>query len=232
MSADKFTDSVVGEVIVKRHQWSSGISLKYSVSGDLVATAPKHIPLIFIKQVVRSKRSEILAIKNRQNLPVYQDGQEIGKSHRLKLVPTIVDNPSVKVSQRTVILSLESVDDINRPEVQRLIQKEVIKIHRCEAKAYLPRRLSLLAERHGYSYSRLRFTHAGTRWGSCSSSGTISLNIALMKLPLELIDYVLIHELCHTVQMNHSTAFWDLVKTAHQDYRISRKSLKSYSPSL
>ena len=233
MSADRFTDSVVGEVIVRRNSWSRGVSVKYSIRGELIAVAPKRAPILLIKQIIRSKRQQILAIKVQQNLPTYEDGQSIGKSHTLKVVTMPSANqPSVKTKQRTVLLTVAETDQIDQPEVQLLIQKEVIKIHRREAKAYLPRRLSLLADRHGYQYDRLRFTHASTRWGSCSSNGTISLNIALMKLPLELIDYVLIHELCHTVQMNHSQDFWDLVKTAHPDYKVSRKSLKSFSPAL
>ncbi len=231
--SDKFHDSVVGEVIVRRHQWSRGVSIKYSVRGELIATAPKHVPLMFIKRVIRSKRSEIAAIKKRGDTPHYISGQIIGKSHRLEIIVSPESTaPALNTKQRVLYLTLAEADDINKPDVQLLVQKEVIKVHRREAKAYLPRRLSLLAERHNYSYSRMRFTHAGTRWGSCSSSGTISLNIALMKLPLELIDYVLIHELCHTTEMNHSTGFWSLVEKADPQYSHHRKLLKTYSPSL
>lgn len=233
MAVDKFTDSVLGEVILRRHAWSSGVSFKMSVRGEIIASAGKATPLVFIKQAVRSKRREIAALKQHYSSPRYDVNQPIGKSHRLEisLAPSLID-PKVQTHQRVIQVWLNQADDINQPQLQSLIQDEVIKAHRKEAKAYLPRRLKLLAERHGYSYQRNRFTHASTRWGSCSSSGTISMNIALMKLPLDLIDYVLIHELCHTKQMNHSDKFWTLVASHDPAYKLHRRQIKTFSPSL
>ncbi len=79
------------------------------------------------------------------------------------------------------------------------------------ARAVLPQRLEALARKHGFSYSRCTLRDVHTRWGSCSSRGNINLSIYLMLLPNELIDYVLLHELCHTVEMNHSERFWALL---------------------
>jgi len=92
--------------------------------------------------------------------------------------------------------------------------------------------LSFLAEEHGFSFKRTKITHASSRWGSCSSAGTISLNIGLMNLPFELIDYVIIHELCHTRHMNHSASFWREVAQFDPSYKIHRAELKKYSPHI
>ena len=78
---------------------------------------------------------------------------------------------------------------------------------RCEAKSWLPQRVAALAAQHGFRYGRVTIRATHSRWGSCSSENNISLSLFLMRLPEHLRDYVIIHELCHTVHHNHSAAF-------------------------
>ena len=91
-----------------------------------------------------------------------------------------------------------------------------------KAKDYLPYRLEYLAKLYGYKYDKCRLTHANTRWGSCSSSRTISLNIGLMNVPEILRDYVITHELAHLNHMDHSDAFWAEVATHDARYKEHR----------
>ena len=102
------------------------------------------------------------------------------------------------------------------------------------AKAELPYRVEFFAKKYGYHYDNLRFSHANTRWGSCSSNRTISLNIGLMKSEIsqELRDYVILHELAHLNHMDHSTAFWAEVGEHDPKYKIHRKRLKMFSPGV
>lgn len=162
----------------------------------------------------------------------FTNGMQIGKSHTLIVRPTTAGIVSTKRHGQQVVISLPSSIALDSPEAQRVVRDGVIAALRLEAKSYLPKRLAYLATKYGYSYDKLRFSHASGRWGSCSSNGTISLNIALMKLPFELIDYVLVHELSHTKQMNHSTEFWELVENCDAQYRIHRSSLKKEMPSI
>lgn len=99
-----------------------------------------------------------------------------------------------------------------------------------QAEFWLKRRLFVLAQQHGLKYERVRIMNAKTRWGSCSSTGTISLNYALMKVPETLRDYVILHELTHTVHMHHSTVFWAKLAELYPKYKYARKILKGYSP--
>jgi predicted metal-dependent hydrolase len=80
-----------------------------------------------------------------------------------------------------------------------------------EARAYLAPLLQTLALEHGFSYSGLHIRFQKSRWGSCSAKGGINLNACLLFLPEPLTRYILLHELCHTRQMNHSAAFWKLI---------------------
>lgn len=101
-----------------------------------------------------------------------------------------------------------------------------------KAKEYLPYRLEFWATKYGYSYERCRLSHANTRWGSCSSNGTISLNIGLMNTPEPLRDYVILHELAHLNHMDHSSAFWAEVGSHDPNYKSHRKHLKMFSPGV
>lgn len=101
-----------------------------------------------------------------------------------------------------------------------------------KAKEYLPYRLEYFAKLHGYKYNKCRLSHANTRWGSCSSNRTISLNIGLMKVPEPLRDYVILHELAHLNHMDHSKAFWAEVASHDRNYKSHEKKLKMFSPGL
>lgn len=101
-----------------------------------------------------------------------------------------------------------------------------------KAKEYLPYRLEYFAKLYGYSYQKCRLTHANTRWGSCSSNRTISLNIGLMNVPEPLRDYVIIHELAHLNHMNHSKSFWAEVCEHDKNYKSHEKKLKMFSPGV
>lgn len=101
-----------------------------------------------------------------------------------------------------------------------------------KAREYLPYRLEYLAKLYGYSYAKCRLSHANTRWGSCSSNKTISLNIGLMKLPEKLRDYVIIHELAHLNHMDHSKAFWAEVGKHDKNYKLHEKRLKMFNPGI
>lgn len=73
---------------------------------------------------------------------------------------------------------------------------------------------------------RIRLGMQKTRWGSCSTNGTLSFNVRLYLAPREALDYVVVHELCHLIEMNHSQRFWELVESIMPDYRVWRKWLK------
>ena len=101
-----------------------------------------------------------------------------------------------------------------------------------KAREYLPYRLEYYAKLYGYHYNKCRLSHANTRWGSCSSNKTISLNIGLMKVPEKLRDYVILHELAHLNHMDHSKAFWAEVGAHDKNYKNHEKKLKMFSPGL
>lgn len=105
------------------------------------------------------------------------------------------------------------------PETERL---------RAEAKAFLPVRLRELADAGGFSYNAVRIKHNVSNWGSCSVKGNINLNLNLMRLPAELQDYVMIHELCHLRYMNHGPEFHALLESLCPNHRELRRQLRCW----
>ncbi|MDR0565925.1 MAG: M48 family metallopeptidase [Prevotellaceae bacterium] len=82
---------------------------------------------------------------------------------------------------------------------------------RAQAKQLLPQRVALLAAQHGFAYGKIAIKNIRSRWGSCSAKNNLNFSIYLMNLPDELVDYVVLHELCHTVHKNHGAQFWALM---------------------
>jgi predicted metal-dependent hydrolase len=107
------------------------------------------------------------------------------------------------------------------------ISKEEEKLLRKSAKAILPAKTKYYSEIMGVKYGRITITGAKTRFGSCSSQGNISYSFRLMKYPDDAIDYVVVHELAHLIEMNHSDRFWSIVATVFPDYKRRKKLLKS-----
>lgn len=225
------TDHEFGDIKLLKNARASRISIKLGTDGHLRASLPPRTPILLVKQLINSSRPAIRTImESHQAAHIYTDDMQIGKSH------TILTRPGQHLSAhrlgQQIVVTLPEGTSIEHPVAQAAIRPVVIAALRKEAKSYLPRRLDFLARQHGFSFTKVRFSHASSRWGSCSSNGTISLNIALMKLPFPLIDYVLVHELSHIVEMNHSDAFWKLVGRCDPEYKTHRKDIKQYSPTI
>lgn len=95
-----------------------------------------------------------------------------------------------------------------------------------QALALITQRIEYFNAHYGFQYKRISIRNQKTRWGSCSTSGTLSFNFKLLFLPQEQQDYIIVHEICHLKEHNHSAAFWNLVAQRIPDYKIIRKKLK------
>jgi len=105
-------------------------------------------------------------------------------------------------------------------------------IDKAKAKSMLTGRLKYLAEKHGFTYNRVFIRNQRTRWGSCSHKNNISLNMKLVLLPEELMDYVILHELVHTHRKDHSKAFWTEMDKLVGDGKKMSSRLKKYGIGL
>lgn len=123
--------------------------------------------------------------------------------------------------------------DFHSEEMQQWLRRVRVTALRRVASENLPRRLDYLSRRFNFCYNGVSLRDSHSRWGSCSSRGNISLSIYLQLLPEHLADYVMLHELCHTVEMNHSLRFWELMDNVTDGKsKQLRHELKSYRTSF
>jgi len=118
-----------------------------------------------------------------------------------------------------------------QPALPDLTPEEVKELAR-QAGTDLPQRAARFAPRVGVSYGRITIRSQRTRWGSCSAQGNLNFNCLLMLCPEEVRDYVVVHELCHRKELNHSPRFWAEVARACPDYMLHRKWLKEQGGAL
>nr|VFK42120.1 MAG: hypothetical protein BECKSD772F_GA0070984_11142 [Candidatus Kentron sp. SD]VFK47869.1 MAG: hypothetical protein BECKSD772E_GA0070983_11082 [Candidatus Kentron sp. SD]VFK79731.1 MAG: hypothetical protein BECKSD772D_GA0070982_106212 [Candidatus Kentron sp. SD] len=143
-----------------------------------------------------------------------------------KLYLVIVQGPGSSVIREQGILRVFA------PATEREIRASLEHWYRKQARDHLPVRLTALSEHVDAHPAKVSIRAQKTRWGSCSGKGHISLNWRLMLLPTQLVDYVLIHELCHLHHFNHSPRFWALVRRWVPDYTERRARLARIRGSL
>jgi predicted metal-dependent hydrolase len=118
--------------------------------------------------------------------------------------------------------------DINSPELQNIFRRCILDALYAEAKQYLPQRIEFLARKYNFKYNKLTIKNNSSNLGSCSYRNNINLNLHIMRLSDELIDYVILHELCHTIEKNHSERFWKLLDsvTGSRARELSKQAKK------
>lgn len=109
----------------------------------------------------------------------------------------------------------------------RLGERDYIK-NKEKARRFITDRVNLYNQFYGFKIGIIAIRNQKTRWGSCSRKSNLNFNYKLFFLPLELADYVIVHEICHLKEMNHSERFWKLIEKVFPDYRERRRNLKKY----
>ena len=185
-------------------------------------------------QVIRSSRKTIslqlqengsLLVRSPNHLSQRQIESLIRQKQRW-----IMDKDSERIAQ--LERSCHSRFALQTPSLSDTQRIALESRYRAAAASYFPQRAAYYQTLTGGSYSRITIRDQKTRWGSCSSRGTLSFNWRLMLAPPAVLDYVVLHELCHLTHMNHSKDFWNLVASIMPDYKLHRKWLKEHGREL
>jgi predicted metal-dependent hydrolase len=216
----------LGEIKLSKRKGTRHLRLRINQKGEVVVSMPTWVPYRAGLEFAKSQSDWIIA--NTHKKVAFTDQQKIGKLHRLRFLRSknseirtrIVGSDAVVYLPDTIVHTSEEAQHAAKRVARRAL----------EAEAYiLEDRLSELAKEFGYTYTDFRAKFMSSKWGSRRSDGRITLNLRLLDLSDESIDYVIIHELAHTKVMNHSKEYWTVVESMMHDYKVHRKNLKNVS---
>jgi predicted metal-dependent hydrolase len=206
--------------VLKRSGRAKYLRLQINIDNQLEVILPRRASINDAKKFIKEKEYWISKhLKNSavENKKYFFFGRQIRVTHSFDLFE---NHHSVRLlnNELRIISPANNSDDTSK--VYDLWLKKI-------AKKYLIQRTNELTLRHGLSINKIILRGQKTRWGSCSTKGNVSFNYRLMKFRKEIIDYVIIHELCHTIEMNHSKKFWELVGKYCPDYKILRREINN-----
>lgn len=216
----------IGEIKLTKRSGTKRLKLRLSHKGEVVVSMPTWLPFKAGEKFAESHRDWIE--KHRVEPKLLLPNQTIGKTHTLLFAVTDSTKPSVKVNESFVTVNVPVGMTVKTGSVQEAALRGVRKALKLQ-EPYLEERLIEISSTTGLKYRTSRYGFMKSRWGSCRSDKTITLNYHLLYLADDLIDYVIIHELSHTKHMNHSSDFWSLVESFSPNYKQLRKSVKKFN---
>lgn len=174
------------------------LGLEVKYDGTVNARVPQRAPREIIERFIQEHEAWILRKRQEWSLNG-SDGRNMAGQRRPNMVDSSKVLPAVETKE-------------GKEKIRRYIEKQV----------------GFYAKLMGVTYGRISMRNQKTRWGSCSSQGNLNFNNRLLFVPEDLADYVVVHELAHRIEMNHSIAFWNVVEKYLPDYKERRARLREY----
>lgn len=233
MAYKQFQVDGVGTIKIYKRKTNRSLRLTVAADGDVRITIPLWAPYRAGLAFAQARRAWIAAhIKPTAHDTLVQ-GLKVGKSHRLLFVQDdTVEVPRTAIRSTEIIITHGPHQLPTDHDIQELARKACWRALRRQALTLLGQRLDQLAALHHFTYRSFAVKRMKTRWGSCDQYGNIVLNLYLIQLPWELIDYVITHELTHTKVLHHGPDFWDTLEVVRPDARTLKKAIKAYRPTL
>lgn len=220
--------------IIRSKNRKRTIKLEVNGEGEIIVFAPDVFPVHRIDRLVGQHKLWLeQRLKKYQTVPKKQFGPGeyflyLGEEYPLSYVDDTRKRPKVHFSPPQGFVVLGDSKTFTRKEIQKVLQRW----YKQKARDYLQNEVDRCVLALGVRYNQLRIKDAKTRWGSCSSKGNINLNWRLIMAPKSVIRYVVIHEVCHLIEPNHSRAFWEAVARQDPDFKQHKLWLRKNGPSL
>jgi predicted metal-dependent hydrolase len=149
----------------------------------------------------------------------------LGREYRINFSNRKLLRPRVVIKDSEIIVYQSELNEVHHKTILLKFLKEF-------ARTEITKRTKKFSNAYGFEINKIAIRDQSSRWGSCSSLKNLNFNWRLIFAPSGVLDYVIVHELCHTAQMNHSKAFWDLVTVVMPDWKTSRRWLRENSRTL
>lgn len=223
------TDQDFGRIVIRTRRTARNISMRVRPEG-LFLIVPPYNRVDKILEAIKPFRPDLLENFRKVAVRRIDLGFSIRtECFRLSLAPSKLRCFTVREEEEGMKIYCPADTDFGREDVQKLVRNAIVRALKKRAEAYLPPLLEAWSVRYGLPYRKVRITGARSCWGSCTAARTISLSCYLMLVPAHLMDYVMLHELAHTREMNHGPRFWELLDsmTGGQEHRL-RAELRGF----
>lgn len=194
------------------------ITLQIKNNGDFIVRAPIKINDKEIYKFIIEKKDWIIK-KRKEQISSEFVPLTFNKDEKLYVLG---DSYSIIVTNKPKVIISDNVLFVPQSETK----EQIIKFLKKLAKSYLTNRVEEISKAFKFNYERISISSAKTCWGSCSHNNRLHFTYKLIMCPKEVIDYIVLHELCHTKVKNHSSKFWNLVATYDPNYKIKEKWIK------
>lgn len=211
--------------IIRRNRKTVGI--KVTEEGEVIIASPFGVSKKIICDIIRDKEEWIsrkIALMKQASILEKREMKNgskfwfLGKELELEIIKTNKVIQSSKIENERIIVFVSS-DDV--------VKDKIMNLYKGEARKVLNERTDVYSKVIGVNPNKIFIKDQKTLWGSCSSRKNINYNYRIIMAPIEIVDYIVVHELCHLIHMNHSKSYWNTVQSILPDYEERRKWLKS-----
>jgi predicted metal-dependent hydrolase len=218
----------VGELPFYKRKGTSSVKIRISGS-EVKVSLPTWMPYKAAVLYVGQKADWINA--HRKQSVSISNGSKIG-NRTVFIRAASGSRFSSSITDTTLIARIPASASIEDADIQKKLFALAQKALQTDGEEYIIPRVRTLASQHSFVVGKIEIKNLKSRWGHCSSQKDLAFSLFLAQLPQNCIDYVIYHELAHTVHMNHGTDFWNLVQSLCPNYKLIRKQMKQYSPQV
>ena len=217
------------------------IAIVVKTSGEVIIRAPRKFESTLIYEMVQKKRDWILKKLNQfaaqktqfQHQLTFVNGKGIlFQGNTCSVQVHLIEKKRTRIEFQWKVFHVFVNENLGDEEKELSIRKKMMEWFKKQAFDFISLRIEQIKLLINVKPKKITIRNQKTRWGSCSSSGALNFNLRLLMAPVSVIDYVIIHELCHLKEKSHSKQFWALVNSILPDYKEKKQWLKTHRLSL